>query len=403
MNPLIKGLYRIQHYIFKAGIRIIKFPNPELITGEKGIETMVDRIKSDGLQKILVVTDANLRKLGLLDNLFKQLSAKGIEYAVFDGVQPNPTIQNIEDNCTMYKQEKCQGFVAFGGGSPMDCAKVAACRVVKPNQSVLKMRGKFKVMKKLPPFYAVPTTAGTGSETTMAAVVSNPETHEKFSVVDLNIIPKIAVLDPRLMQGLPPFLTATTGMDALTHAVESYISIHDTKFIKDKAALAIKMIFENIEQAYTNGSDMEVRSNMALASFYAGMAFTRASVGYVHAIAHNMGGLYGVAHGLANAVILPLMLEKFGEKIHMKLAELAVLTGLGTNSERIPELAAKFIERIKEFNRTMGIPTFIKELKKEDIPLLTKRAVAEGNPAYPVPVIFDIPTMEEVITSLLPQ
>ncbi len=237
----------------------------------------------------------------------------------------------------------------------------------------------------------------------MAAVVSNPETHEKFSVVDLNIIPKIAVLDPRLMQGLPPFLTATTGMDALTHAVESYISIHDTKFIKDKAALAIKMIFENIEQAYTNGSDMEVRSNMALASFYAGMAFTRASVGYVHAIAHNMGGLYGVAHGLANAVILPLMLEKFGEKIHMKLAELAVLTGLGTNSERIPELAAKFIERIKEFNRTMGIPTFIKELKKEDIPLLTKRAVAEGNPAYPVPVIFDIPTMEEVITSLLPQ
>ncbi|UYP46685.1 hypothetical protein NEF87_002970 [Candidatus Lokiarchaeum ossiferum] len=402
MKLLTKGLYRFRQLIFKGAIRIIPFPNPDLITGDQSIEEMVDRIKNERLQKILIVTDANLRKLGLLDNLFKQLSEKGIEYAIFDEVQPNPTIDNIENTYSMYKHENCQGFIAFGGGSPMDCAKVAACRVVKPNQSVLKMRGMFKVMKKLPPFYAVPTTAGTGSETTAAAVVTNPDTHEKFAIIDLNIIPKVAVLDPRLMQGLPPFITATTGMDALTHAVESYIGIHDTKFIKHNAEKATKMIFENIEIVFKDGSNLDARNNMALASFYAGIAFTRASVGYIHAVAHNLGGMYGVAHGLANAVILPYMLEKFGEKIHQKLANLAVLVGLGTNSESPKDLATKFIEKIKFFNQNMGIPTFIDKLKEEDIPLLAQRAITEGNPEYPVPVIFDVPMMEEVITQLVP-
>lgn len=401
MMILTKGLYRFRQLIFKGAIRIMPFPNPDLITGDHSIEEMVDRIKTEGLQKILIVTDANIRKLGLLDNLLSHLSSKSIEYAIFDDIQPNPTIDNIEHAYTMYQQEKCQGFIAFGGGSPMDCAKMAACRVVKPKQSVLKMRGMFKVMKKLPPFYAVPTTAGTGSETTAAAVVTNPETHEKFAVIDMNIIPKVAVLDPRLMQGLPPFITATTGMDALTHAVESYIGIHDTKFIKRNAEKATKMIFENLEIAFEDGANLEARNNMALASFYAGIAFTRASVGYVHAVAHNLGGMYGVAHGLANAVILPYMLEKFGEKIYRKLANLAVLVGLGTNSESPKDLATKFIDKIKFLNQKMGIPTFISELKNEDIPLLAQRSVAEGNPEYPVPVIFDVPMMEEVIVQLL--
>ncbi|MCF2141988.1 MAG: iron-containing alcohol dehydrogenase [Candidatus Lokiarchaeota archaeon] len=381
-------LYRIRHIIFLGAIKIIKFPNPDLISGENAIEQLAERVKSDGLKKVLVVTDANLHQLGLLDSLKAALSTHNVNFAVFDDVQPNPTIENIENAYSMYTKEKCDGFIAFGGGSPMDCAKVAACRVVKPKKSVVKMRGQFTILKKLPPFYAVPTTAGTGSETTAAAVVSNPKTHEKFAIVDLNIIPHVAVLDPRLMVGLPPFITATTGMDALTHAVEASIGWHSTKYIRGFAEKATKLIFENIEEVYQNGSNLEARNNMALAAFYAGVAFTRASVGYVHAIAHNLGGLYGVPHGLANAVVLPYVLEAFGEKAYKKLAKLAVAGGLIKSYTTPKEGAEIFIQKVKDLNKNMGIPTYIKELQEKDFALLAERAAKEGNPAYPVPKIL---------------
>jgi alcohol dehydrogenase len=402
MNIIKIILYRIRHIIFKGAIKIIPFPNPELISGEDGLKQMVDHIKADHLLKVLVVTDANLHKLRLLDPLFTLLSENQIEYAIFDGVQPNPTIQNIEDTRELYVKEKCQGFIAFGGGSPMDCAKVAAARIIKPKKPVVKMRGMFKIMKKLPPFYAVPTTAGTGSETTAAAVVSNPETHEKFAIIDLNIIPKVAVLDPNLMVGLPPFITATTGMDALTHAIEAYIGWHGTPFINKNSEMASKMIVDNILEVYTNGTNLEARNNMALASFYAGIAFTRASVGYVHAIAHNLGGMYGVAHGLANAIVLPLVLEKFGSSVYKKLGRLAVKSGIASESDDPKTAAEKFIQKIREFNQKMNIPPTIAELKKEDIPLLAKRAMNEGNSAYPVPKIFDKQDFEAVLHQLLP-
>ncbi|MHA1777196.1 MAG: iron-containing alcohol dehydrogenase [Promethearchaeota archaeon] len=395
-------LYRLRHIVFRGAIKIIKFPNPELIQGENAIKQLAERIKSDGLSKVLIVTDANLHKIGLLDSLKEALKAESIDFAVYDDVQPNPTIENIENACHAYLSENCDGFIAFGGGSPMDCAKVAACRVVKPKKPVVKMKGQFTILKKLPPFYAVPTTAGTGSETTAAAVVTNPETHEKFVIVDLNIIPHVAVLDPHLMVGLPPFITATTGMDALTHAVEAVIGWHGTKFIWGYSEKATKLIFENLEKVYQNGSDLEARTNMSLAAFYAGMAFTRASVGYVHAIAHNLGGLYGVAHGLANAVVLPYMLEAFGSKIHKKLARLALAGGLISAYSNPKDDAEIFIQKVKDMNKNMGIPTYIKELKEEDIPLLAKRAASEGNSAYPVPKIFYPEDFKKILHKLLP-
>ncbi|MHA1602866.1 MAG: iron-containing alcohol dehydrogenase [Promethearchaeota archaeon] len=400
----IKNIYyRAYQYIFKGALLIIKMRVPDVISGEGSIEKLVNRIKSDGLTKILIVTDANIRKIGLLNNLFQILSDKKIEFAVYDDVKPNPSIQSIENAYKLYLDENCQGIIAFGGGSPMDCAKVAACRVVKPKKSVLKMRGMFKIMKKLPPFYAIPTTAGTGSETTAAAVVSNPETHEKFAIIDLNIVPHVAVLDPELTVSLPPHITSTTGMDALTHAVEAYIGLHGTKFTNENAEKATKMIFDNLEKAYSNGADLEVRNNMALAAYYAGIAFTRASVGYVHAIAHNLGGLYGVPHGLANAIVLPYVLEEYGKSAYKKLAKLAVAGDLGTSDGSDEELAQKFIQKVKDLNKNMAIPTFVKELKEADIPLLTKRALKEGNPNYPVPKILDTESMSNLIKKLLPQ
>jgi alcohol dehydrogenase len=264
------------------------------------------------------------------------------------------------------------------------------------------MKGLFKVILPIPPLFCVPTTAGTGSETTVVAVITDPTTHEKFAISDLKLIPKISVLDPELMIGLPPHMTSTTGMDALTHAVEAYIGLNGTQFTDEKAEQATKLIFENLEKAYNNGTDLEARSNMSLASYYAGVAFTRAYVGYVHAIAHNMGGLYGVPHGLANAVILPYVLEFCRKGAEKKLAALAIAGGIGKKGESIEELSYRFIEKIKTMNKNMKIPTFIKELKEKDIPLIAQRALKEAHPDYPVPVIMTLEECEGIVRKLLP-
>ena len=283
----------------------------------------------------------------------------------------------------------------------MDCAKAAAARVVKPKQSVRKMRGYLKVGKKLPPFFAVPTTAGTGSETTVAAVVSDPETHEKNSICDGVLRPKYAVLDPILTIGLPPHITSTTGMDALTHAVEAYIGKSNVKSTIRYSEEAVKLIHTNLEKAYTNGKDVEARNNMLKASFYAGNAFTRAFVGYVHAIAHNLGGMYNTPHGLANAVVLPYVLEWYGSSIYKPLAKLADLINLTDKSLSNEEKAKAYIAEIKRMNQAMNIPSKFDFIKEEDIPILVKRALKEGNPGYPVPKIMKPSDCEQVIRELM--
>ena len=299
----------------------------------------------------------------------------------------------------MFVENGCEGVIAFGGGSSMDCAKVAAARVVRPGKSIPQMRGLLKVSKKLPPFFAVPTTAGTGSETTLAAVVSNPKTHEKYAINDPVLRPKYAVLDPELTVGLPPHITSTTGMDALTHAVEAYIGKSNTKSTRDYAEKATQMIFENLETAYNDGKNIEARNNMLLASFYAGMAFTRAYVGYVHAIAHNLGGMYGVPHGLANAIILPVVLEAYGSSAYKPLAKLADLVGIVGASEA--DKAEKFIEEIRQMNKRMNIPTGFTQIQEKDIDTIVSRAIKEAHPLYPTPAIFTREKLTDIVRSLM--
>ena len=398
---LKKCWYRTNQKVLKFFMRFMDWSEPQLFTGEGAVLKLPAFIKSKGLERVLIVTDKGLMNLHLLDPLFKELKSQGMEYFVFDGVRPNPTIQNIEDCKDIYIQNKCQGIIAFGGGSPMDCAKAVAARVVKPKQSVRKMRGYLKVHKKLPPFFAVPTTAGTGSETTLAAVVTDPQTHEKNAICDPCLRPKFAVLDPALTIGLPPHITSTTGMDALTHAVEAYIGKSNVKSTIKYAEDATKLIHENLEKAYLDGKNMEARNNMLLASFYAGGAFTRAFVGYVHAIAHNLGGMYGTPHGLANAVILPYVLEWYGEAAYPRLAKLADLIGVTNEQMSVEEKGKAFIEEIKRMNRAMNIPEKFDFIKEEDIPTLVKRALKEGNPGYPVPKIMNEKDCEGVIRSLI--
>lgn len=395
-----KAFFRVYQQTFRVAMCVFDWSEPTLLEGPGAIRKLPEFIKSKGLNKVLVVTDKGLMGIHLLDSLFEELDKAGVEYVVYDGTQPNPSIENIEDARALYVDNNCQGVIAFGGGSPMDCAKAAAARVTNPKISVRKMRGVLKLHHKLPPFFAVPTTAGTGSETTLAAVVTDTATHEKNAINDIRLKPRFAVLDPELTVGLPPHITSTTGMDALTHAVEAYIGKSNVKSTEEYAEKATKMIFENIEKAYTNGKDIEARDQMLKASFYAGQAFTRAYVGYVHAIAHNLGGQYGVPHGLANAIILPYVLEYYGETAHKRLAKLAEIAGVKTTGSD-KEKAEAFIEAIKTLNKNMNIPDGFDMVQEKDIPVIVERALKEGNPLYPVPKIMDKADCEAVIRRMM--
>ena len=398
---LKKCWYRTYQKVLKFAMNFMDWSEPKLFEGENAVLELPEFIKGMGISRILVVTDKGLMKLSMLDPLFAKLKETGIEYFIYDEVQPNPTIPNIENCKDVYINNNCQAIIAFGGGSPMDCAKGAAARVVKPRQSIPNMRGYLKVGKKLPPFFAVPTTAGTGSEVTLAAVVTNPETHEKNAICDPCLRPRFAVLDPALTTGLPPHITSTTGMDALTHAVEAYIGKSNVKSTIKYSEDAVKLIHANLEKAYNNGKDMEARENMLKASYFAGNAFTRAFVGYVHAIAHNLGGLYNTPHGLANAVILPYVLEWYGECIYSRLAKLADLINLTSADKSDEEKAKAYIAEIRRMNKAMNIPEKFDFIKEEDIPTLVKRALKEGNPGYPVPRIMSPKDCEQVIRSIM--
>lgn len=396
-----KELYcRAYQGVFKMAMPFLNWDEPYLLKGPGAVKDLPALIKSKGIMNVLVVTDKGLMGLHLLDGMFEALETQGIKYSVYDGVQPNPTIDNIEEARRIYLRNNCKGIIAFGGGSPMDCAKAAGARVTNSNQQVVDMRGQLKIRHALPPFFAVPTTAGTGSENTLAAVVSNPKTHEKNAINDPKLRPKYAVLDPELTLGLPPHITSTTGMDALTHAVEAYIGRSNTKTTEKYAEDATKLIFENLETAYKDGKNVAARENMLIASFYAGMAFTRAYVGYVHAIAHNLGGIYGTPHGLANAVILPYVLEYFGESAYERLAKLADVAGITNQSQSNEEKAKLFIAKIKEMNKNMNIPEHFDFIEDKDIPTLVERALKEGNPLYPVPKIMDENDCREVILKI---
>lgn len=398
MNCINKIWCRTYQGVFRVVTRLMPWKTPELISGNGSITKLAPFIKEKGLSRVLIVTDKVILSLGLCDSLLEGLSKEGIFYAIYDKTVPNPTINNIEEGLALYIENNCDSIIAFGGGSAMDCAKIIGARVARPNKPVSKMKGLFKVLKKLPPLFAIPTTSGTGSEATIVAVISNSDTHEKYPINDFALIPDYAVLDPQLTEKLPKHITSTTGLDALTHAVEAYIGQSTTKYTRDMALKATKLIFGNLKEAYDNGSNLDARNNMQLASYYAGIAFTRAYVGYVHAIAHTMGGLYGTPHGLANAIILPYLLDFYGKSAYKPLAEMADYIGIEGDTQEVK--AQAMIAAIKELNVYMDIPKKIKDLKEEDFYLIAKRALQEANPLYPVPKLFGKEEIIEILKQL---
>lgn len=382
---VLRRLYcRIYQKVFHVAIPFMPYREPRHM---KQIEETVFLLRKKRIKRVLIVTDSVIRGLGLTKRLEELLGKIGIVYTVYDGTVPNPTIDNVEEARELYVGNRCQAVVAVGGGSVMDCAKVCAARIVKPNQPVHKMKGLLKIHKRLPLLIAVPTTAGTGSETTLAAVITDSQKHHKYPINDFSLIPHYAVLDYRLTLGLPKMITATTGMDALTHAVEAYIGRSTTANTRRRAECAVKLIRKYLKRAYDDGNDRMARSSMLRAAYYAGIAFTQSYVGYVHAIAHSLGGQYGTPHGLANAVILPVMLREYGGSCEKKLAALAVNSGVVEDAGDMSEhdIAEQFIGWVQHMNDYMGIPRTIDGINYEDIDIMAEHADAEANPLYPVP------------------
>ena len=400
MQQLTKAYYRSFQAVFNIGAYLLPWRKPERAAEPGCINKIPQFLKAADAKKPCVVTDPGLVKAGISGRITAILDSAGIPYAFFDQVAPNPTVDMVNAVKEVYLKEGCDSFIAIGGGSAMDTAKAAAAIIVRRKKTVNQLGGLLRVHKKIPPFIAVPTTAGTGSETTIAALITDPATCHKYAIMDLCLIPRYAVLDAELTVGLPPHITSTTGMDALTHAVEAYLCrTYNTKESIRYAEEAVKLIFENLEKAYKDGSDITARENMMIASFKAGFAFTRAGVGNVHAIAHTLGGLYNTPHGLANAVILPVVLEDYGSAVYEKLAHLAEITGVRTDGTD-EEKAKAFIAEIYAMNRRMELPTGFDFIREEDIPRMTKWAYAEANPIYPVPVLYDEERFAAVIDKI---
>ena len=364
--------------------KILQFPRPVSFVGPDSSLTLCREIAASGVKQLVLITDGPLVKLGVVAPLIAALRKAGVKVAVFDKIEPDPGYEMIENGIGFLREHGAEAVLAVGGGSSIDGAKtMVACYAndCHPSQLI----GLLKVRRTGVPFYAVPTTAGTGSEVTVAAVVTDKEAQQKHSIIDPKLVPQMVALDPKLMTGLPPHITAATGMDALTHAVEAYISTLATDETDNLARNATSTIVKNLPLAYKDGTNLEVRERMALASFMAGLAFTRAGVGYVHAIAHQLGGLYHVPHGLANAILMPYVLDFSLPECAERLAELARCAGIGNAKMDDYTLAERFVAHIRKMNKTMGIPTVVKQLRREDFDTIIERALTEAHGTYAVP------------------
>lgn len=389
----IKAAYcRIFQTAFRLALPILPYREPEIVNSCEGLGKVFEKEK---IKSVLIVTDKGIVKSGIVSILESVLTENKIEYSIYDEAQPNPTVKNVEDALSVYKEKNCNALVAIGGGSSMDCAKAVGARVAYPKRCVGQMKGVMRILRKLPRIIAIPTTAGTGSETTPVSIITDSEKHHKYALMSFPLIPHYAVLDASFTYSLPSHLTATTGMDALTHAVEAYIGRSTTKETRRLSTEAAALVFENIKTAYSDGKNYEARKNMLHAAFKAGVAFSKSYVGYIHGIAHSLGGQYGTPHGLANTIIMPYVLEAYGKSVYKKLYKLGVAVGVCDEEDSHKTGAKKFIDAIKKLNYDMDIPDKIKGIKKEDITVMAKHAESEANPLYPVPKLMTKKELEK--------
>lgn len=382
--------------------KVIPFPTPKSFIGADSSLELSREIVATGVKRLTLITSAGMYKRGEVNAILNVLKDGGVKVDVFHQVEPDPGYETIQAGVKRLRDTQAQAVFAVGGGSSIDGAKtMVACYANDCHPS--KLVGLFKVRKMGVPFYAAPTTAGTGSEVTVAAVVSDKAARQKHAIIDPKLVPLMVALDPKLMTGLPPDITAATGMDAMTHAVEAYVSTLASKETDALAMGAVAGIVANLSTAYRKGLDLKARTNMAQASYDAGLAFTRSGVGYVHAISHQLGGLYHVPHGFANAVVMPYVLDRSMPKIAGRLAQLARGAKIGAAASDDTTLAQQFIARLRKMNREMGIPETIAELRREDFETIINRALKEAHGTYAVPVYFSYTDCYDLLVELLPK
>ena len=388
MFILYKMISRVFQNIMHWAAFFIPYRKPVLIEGPNTIDLLPTLI-NDQKWPLFLATDQTMRSIGILTRITDVLTKSGAKFVIFDRSVPNPTIDNIEEALSIYQSNKCGIIIALGGGSVIDLAKAVGARVANPHKSIRDMRGVLRVGRKLPVLIAIPTTAGTGSETTLASVVTDSKTHEKYALNDPHLIPTHVILDPTLTINLPKKITAMTGLDALVHAVESYIGFSTTKETRKAAIEATHLIFANLPVAWNQPLDLFARGQMQKAAFLAGLAFSRSYVGNIHALAHPLSGFYQIPHGLANAVLMPLVLDFYGDRAARRLAQLARKAGLITIASNDQETAKRFIEAIRNLENQLEIPlNFGTIIQKEHIDIMSDRAFQEANPLYPVPVMM---------------
>jgi len=335
--------------------------------------------KALGVTKLLIVTDAGLAKMGVADQIKGQLEAAGLQAVIFSGAEPNPTDTNVHDGVKVYQENKCDGIVSLGGGSSHDCAKGVGL-VIGNGGHIRDFEGVNKSTKPMPPFLAINTTAGTASEMTRFCIITNTDTHVKMAIVDWRCTPNIAINDPVLMVGKPAALTAATGMDALTHAVEAYVSTIATPITDACAIKAIQLVAEYLAPAVANGQNLEARDKMAYAEYLAGMAFNNASLGYVHAMAHQLGGFYNLPHGVCNAILLPAVCEFNVISNPKRFADIAVAMGEDVSGLAPMDAAAVGIAAIRKLSKAIGIPAGLVDLgvKETDLRIMAENAMKDA-------------------------
>ncbi|WP_417670725.1 iron-containing alcohol dehydrogenase [Pseudoalteromonas tetraodonis] len=393
--------YKILMMGLKWAVALIPQPQPVIFTGKDSSLALIDLIISQQVNRILLVTDNVLNKLGIADKICHKLAEHNIEIIIFDQVTPDPNEQVVERGIQAAKNGNCQLVLGIGGGSSLDAAKMIAV-LSTSEKSVKDVAGLLKIKQRGLPLYLLPTTSGTGSEVTMAAVITDSQHTSKSLVISPKMMPIATALDPLLMQGMPAKITADTGFDALTHALEAFLSTHANQQTNLYALTAIKLIFKQLPVAYQDGKNIAAREALAIASCYAGLAFTKAGLGYVHAISHQIGAKYHLPHGMTNAIVLPHVLRFNLKSSTSRLAKLALEIGLETNNLSELELATNFIDAVIELQGELAIATNIPQLQKEDVKTLAKAALKEAHYLYPVPQYLNLAQCQQLISQLFP-
>jgi alcohol dehydrogenase len=392
--------YKFMAFVVTWLLRLLPRNAPVVYKGINSALVLCEQVSILGFNKVIIVTDDFLGSSGILDGIKAKLTETGVDFVVFDGVLPDPSFDQVQAGEAVLRSEGCEAVIAVGGGSVLDAAKMMAMLHTNPGP-LEKFDGIQKCKKPGLPMFAIPTTAGTGSEITLAAIITDPVSHRKIPVVDSKMIPGYVALDAEIMKGMPPGITAATGMDALTHAVESYLSKASNESTEIQAKAAVRLIFKCLVRAYKDGNDMEARDGMAVASFYAGAAFGKTSVGYVHGIAHQLGRVCGTPHGNANAMVLPEVLAGYGDCVHQRLADLARLVDIGEPGSADSQLAGQFIQAIIDMRQEMQLPLLPKDLKAQDVQGIVEEALKEAGELYPVPRYMSEGEIRSIVNGLL--